>query len=143
MKRFGVSMDEDLLESFDELIQARGYENRSEAIRDLVRKELVKQECKDDEKETWGALLVVFDHHQRGLNAKLTEKQHSHIENVVSSLHVHLNAENCLEVIIMRGTVAQLNKIGDEIISTKGVKYGKINIATGGEFNAENKESNH
>lgn len=130
--RFGISIDENLLQQFDELIGNKGYNNRSEALRDLMRDTLVEQEWTRDDAETVGTVTLVYDHHTRDLSDKLTEHQHSHHQAIVSVLHVHLDAHNCLEVAVVRGTSRAVRKLADELIGTKGVKHGKLVMTTTG-----------
>jgi CopG family nickel-responsive transcriptional regulator len=131
--RFGISMDEELLESFDRLIERKGYANRSEAIRDLIRAAQVELEWEEGEKESVGTVTLVYNHHVRDLSDKLTEQQHSHHDQIVSALHVHLDAHNCLEVLVVRGKARDVRKIADELIGVKGVKHGKLVMTTTGE----------
>jgi CopG family nickel-responsive transcriptional regulator len=131
--RFGISIDDKLLDSFDRLIETKGYMNRSEAIRDLIRAALVELKWEGGEEETVGTVTLVYDHHVRDLSDKLTEQQHSHHEQIISALHVHLDAHNCLEVLVVRGTSRDVKKIADELIGVKGVKHGKLVMTTTGE----------
>ncbi len=131
--RFGVSIDEKLLESFDSLIEKKGYMNRSEAIRDLIRASLVELKWEGGEEETVGTVTLVYDHHVRDLSDKLTEQQHAHHDKVISTLHVHLDAHNCLEVLVVRGKARDVKKIADELIKVKGVKHGKLVMTTTGQ----------
>lgn len=123
--RFGVAMDAELLGRFDERLGARGYANRSEALRDLVRAWL-----SDDHVHgggmTVGTLTLVYDHHVRELSEKLTEMQHDLGEHVVSTLHVHLDHDHCLEVIVLRGPAALIQEAADRLLATKGVEHGKL-----------------
>jgi len=133
LARFSVAMDEDLLASFDDLVARRGTGvNRSEAVRDLVRDALVDAEWEDSEGEIVGTVTMVFDHHASDLSDKLDALQHAHHERIVSSMHVHLDAHNCLEVIVVRGTSAQVRSIADALLGTKGVKHGKLVSTTAG-----------
>jgi CopG family transcriptional regulator, nickel-responsive regulator len=134
LARFGVSMGEPLLERFDALIAAKGYVNRSEAIRDLVRASLVEEQWEAGEDEVVGTVTLVYDHHASDLAEKLTEHQHSHHEEVVSTLHVHLDAHHCLEVVVLRGAAPALKRIADGLIGTKGVKHGRFVATTTGEL---------
>ncbi|MBU2514777.1 nickel-responsive transcriptional regulator NikR [bacterium] len=131
--RFGVSIDERLLKQFDELISKKGYVNRSEAVRDLIRNNLVneKWESNDDE-EAVGTVTLVYDHHTRELADKLTEHQHEYHKNIISSMHIHLDAHHCLEVVVVRGKPSEIKRISDELIGTKGVKHGKLVSTTAG-----------
>lgn len=131
--RFGISLDEKLLENFDALIEEKSYMNRSEAIRDLIRASLVEERLGSENQEAVGTVTLVYNHHVRDLSDKLTEHQHSHHEQIVSSVHVHLDAHNCLEVLIIRGEVRAIKKIANELIGVKGVKHGKLVLTTTGE----------
>lgn len=131
LTRFGISIDRQLLKHFDQLIADKGYGNRSEAIRDLIRNTLVDdQVTRDQDAETVGTVTLVYDHHTRDLSEKLTEHQHSHHDAIVSALHVHLDAHHCLEVIVVRGSAAQVRRLADELIGTRGVKHGKLVLTT-------------
>lgn len=132
LTRFGVSMDFDLLARFDALLSSKGYVNRSEAVRDLVRDALVEDGLDRGEGEAVGTITIVYDHHVRDLSDKLTEHQHTHHDAIVSALHVHLDHHNCLEVIIVKGQVPAVKRLADELIGTKGVKHGKVVITTAG-----------
>src|SRR5713101_7334096 len=132
LSRIGVAIDSDLLEKFDELINRRGYTNRSEAFRDLIRDELVEQTWESPESNVVGTVTLVYDHHVRSLNDKLTDMQHEHHRSILSTLHVHLDHDNCLEVLIVKGKAAVVQKIADALISTKGVKHGRLTLTTSG-----------
>jgi CopG family nickel-responsive transcriptional regulator len=131
--RFGVSIDDKLLESFDRLIELKGDMNRSEAIRDLIRATLVELRWEGGEEETVGTVTLVYNHHVRDLSDKLTEQQHTHHNQIISALHIHLDAHNCLEVLVVRGKARDVKKIADELIGVKGVKHGKLVMTTTGE----------
>src|SRR4030042_568755 len=131
--RFGVSIPDDLLDKFDVLIAEKGYTNRSEAIRDLIRDRLVEDEWGASEHDVVGTVTVVYNHEQSDLAQKLTQIQHRQHELVISSLHVHLDQHNCLEVLIMRGRSDDVKKVGQLLISTRGVKHGKITMTTTGQ----------
>jgi CopG family nickel-responsive transcriptional regulator len=133
LERFGVSMEDDLLSRFDSLIQERGYNSRSEAIRDLVRRELVAEEWADPQAEVIGTITIVYEHHEHELANVLTELQHNHHDSIVCSTHVHLDPHNCLEVIIVRGPSNQVKRIADLLISTRGVKHGQLVSTTTGQ----------
>jgi CopG family nickel-responsive transcriptional regulator len=126
--RFGVAMDADLLQRFDEHIGAKGYGNRSEALRDLVRADLVNAHLKRDGLAV-ATLTLVYDHHVRELSEKLTDMQHDLGEHVVSTLHVHLDHDHCLEVIVLRGPAGLIQSAADRLLATKGVKHGRL-VAT-------------
>jgi CopG family nickel-responsive transcriptional regulator len=133
LARFGISIDPRLLDSFDRLITIKGYVNRSEAIRDMIRNALVEDQiARTDTTPTVGTVTLVYDHHTRDLSDKLTEHQHSHHDAIVSALHVHLDAHHCLEVVVVRGTAAQIKRLADELIGTKGVKHGKLVLTSVG-----------
>ena len=133
--RFGVSMDSRLLNQFDELIDRKSYVNRSEAVRDLVRSALVEDQWTRADEETVGTVSIVYDHHTRELSDKLTEHQHIHHNAIVSTLHVHLDEHNCLEVVVLKGKAGEVKKIADELIGAKGVKHGKlVSTTTGRDF---------
>jgi CopG family nickel-responsive transcriptional regulator len=133
--RFGVAMDEELLDSFDALVAKRGTAtNRSEAVRDLVRDALVDAQWEGSEdEEIVGTITMVFDHHANDLTDKLDSVQHAHHEKVVSSMHVHLDAHNCLEVIVVRGPSGDIRAIAETLLGTKGVKHGKLVTTTTGQ----------
>jgi CopG family transcriptional regulator, nickel-responsive regulator len=134
LSRIGVAIDSDLLEKFDGLIARRGYTNRSEAFRDMIRQELVEQAWEADRKVV-GTVSIVYDHHVRLLNEKLTDLQHEHYHHILSTLHVHLDHDHCLEVLVVRGKASEVRRIADGLISTKGVKHGRLTItATGAEL---------
>jgi CopG family nickel-responsive transcriptional regulator len=133
LTRFGISIDERLLSKFDEMINEKGYVNRSEAIRDLIRAALVEEEWGDENQQTVATVTLVYDHHTRDLSDKLTEHQHSHHEEIVSTLHVHLDHHHCLEVVVIKGLASRVKRIADELIGTKGVKHGKLVTTTSGQ----------
>ncbi len=130
--RFGISIDDRLLQRFDELIDKKGYQNRSEAIRDLIRNSLVQEEWGKDDEEAVGTIALVYDHHTRDLSDKLTDHQHSHHEEIISTLHVHLDHHHCLEVVVAKGKAKQIKKLAEELIGTKGVKHGDLMTTTTG-----------
>lgn len=130
--RFGVAMDKVLLEKFDRLLTGKGYKNRSEAIRDLVRNNLVEEEWKTVNKETVGTVTIVYTHTVRELSDILTELQHHYHSEIISCMHVHLDAHNCLEVLAVKGKAEKIKKIAGRLISTKGVKHGKLVMTTTG-----------
>ncbi|HER25409.1 MAG TPA: nickel-responsive transcriptional regulator NikR [Candidatus Atribacteria bacterium] len=129
--RFGVSLEKTLLEKFDRLVKEKKYPNRSEAIRDLIRENLVRKEWIEG-KEVAGAITLVFDHHKRELVNTLTDIQHDFHPLIISSQHIHLDHDNCLEIIVVRGKPIEVRGLADELKSTKGVKYGSLSIASTG-----------
>ena len=132
LSRIGVAIDASLLEKFDQLISGRGYTNRSEAFRDLIRDELIRQDWESPEAQVVGTVTLVYDHHVRQLSERLTNLQHDYHHNILSTLHVHLDHDNCLEVLIVKGKSATVRKIADALIATKGVKHGRLTITTTG-----------
>jgi CopG family nickel-responsive transcriptional regulator len=127
--RFGVAMERPLLEAFDARIARRGYENRSEALRDLVRADLVRDAWARGD-ETVATISLVYDHHVRDLTERLNAIQHEHAARIVSALHVHLDHEHCLEVIVARGPAHELESLADRLIGTKGVLSGEISATS-------------
>jgi len=130
--RFGVSLEERLLARFDRLIGGKGYANRSEAIRDLIRDSLVRDQWELGDADAVGTLTLVYDHETRELEDRLTELQHAHYKAIVSTLHVHLDAHHCLEVLVLRGKAALLKSIADKLIGTRGVKHGTFSATSEG-----------
>ncbi len=128
--RFGVSIPEELIERFDRLIERRGYANRSEAIRGLIRDTLVQEVIASPSAKVVGALSLVYSHHTHDLSDRLTEMQHQDHGVIVSTLHIHLDAHNCLEVIILKGKASRVKKMADNLISMRGVKHGKLTLTT-------------
>jgi len=129
--RFGVSIDEELLKTFDEYIERKRYTNRSEALRDLIRNHLVEEEW-DENKETVGTITMVYDHHVPELTERLTELQHQYNELIQSTLHIHLDHHRCLEVLVVRGRSGRIKEVANGLIATKGVKHGKLTATTTG-----------
>lgn len=132
LSRIGVAIDSDLLVRFDKLIASRGYTNRSEAFRDMIRDELVEKAWEKPDSQVVGTVTLVYDHHVRMLNEKLTDMQHDHFHHILSTLHVHLDHDNCLEVLVVKGKAREVTKIADALISTKGVKHGRLTITVTG-----------
>lgn len=130
--RFGVSMDDELLKKLDLIVRRRRYPNRSEAIRDLIRASLVEDEWNKARGEVIGILVIVFDHHHRELSSRLLEKEHHSSVNIVATLHLHLDHDNCLEAKVIRGKPGHVRKIADELTAMKGVKFGRLIPATVG-----------
>ena len=129
--RFGVSLPKELLEKFDSHIQQENYHTRSSAIADLIRSELIKKEWEEN-KDVAGVIVLVYDHHQRELLAKLTEIQHSFHGLIISSQHVHLDHDNCFEVIVVKGTAGKIRELSSLLKVEKGVKHTSISLATTG-----------
>lgn len=131
--RFGVSLDMTLLDRFDKLIGKMGYENRSEAIRDLIREKLVQEEWQAPAGETFGIAFLVYDHETLSLDKRLTDTQHKYLNNIVSSLHVHIDEHNCLEAVVLKGSGKTVRAIGEKLASMRGIKYGKLSMGTTGQ----------
>jgi CopG family nickel-responsive transcriptional regulator len=131
LTRTGVSLEDDLLRQFDRLIAKRGYKNRSEALRDLIRDSLVT-EAVDENKDVVATLSMIYDHHRPGLSNKLIEIQHHAHGKVLAATHVHLDEDNCLEVVIMKGRSGAVKHLADHMLSMRGVKHGKLILTTTG-----------
>ncbi|HLH38994.1 MAG TPA: nickel-responsive transcriptional regulator NikR [Bryobacteraceae bacterium] len=132
LSRIGVAIDSALLQKFDDLIARRGYTNRSEAFRDLIREALIEKTSERADSLVVGTLTLVYDHRVRMLADRLTSMQHENFHHVLSTLHVHLDHDNCLEVLVLKGKSSTVRKIADALISTKGVKHGRLTITTSG-----------
>jgi len=128
VERVGISVESELLEAFDRLIKKQGYANRSEAIRDLIRQNLAEEKIKKPDTKAIAGIFLVYDHHATDLSHKLLEIQHNHVLHTISSTHVHLDHHNCLEIIICKGNVRELEAMGESLKSLKGVKLGKVNM---------------
>src|SRR5260370_27042361 len=131
LTRISISLENALLDAFDQANAGKGYATRSEAIRDLIRDRLVKEQAERAEGEQVAVVTLVYDHHARELAARLIDKQHHHHHLVVSSLHVHLGERHCLEVSILRGPPGEVKHLGEELLSTKGVLHGEIIYTSG------------
>lgn len=131
--RFGISIDQDLLERFDREIISGGYTNRSEAIRDLIRNHLVQSEWSGEDVEVAGTITLVYDHHVRGLSDLLLEVQHRYHNLILSVMHVHLTHNNCLEVLVIKGPAGTAKEVAGRLLGVKGVKHGKLTITSTGE----------
>ena len=132
VSRFSISLPPWLLQQFDEISKEKGYDNRSLAIGDMMRDRLVEHRQKFGNEDIAGTITLVYDHHKQHVQAALTDIQHDHHEVIVSTVHVHLDHDNCLEVLVVRGKAAVVKKIADELISAKGVKHGKLTVTTTG-----------
>ena len=130
LSRFGVSIDSTLLKKFDRFIKGTGYMNRSEAFRDLIRARLVEEEIKDLTTSALGVFSLVYDHHKRELEERLTELQHQHHTSVIAATHVHVDHDNCLEVVLLKGKVGTMQHIANSLSSLKGVKHSKLVLTT-------------
>ena len=129
--RFGVSLEKELLDRFDKLLKERGYPNRSEAIRDLIRENLVKKEWIEG-KEVAGAITLVYDHHRSELVNRLTDIQHDYHHLIISTQHIHLDHDNCLEIVVVKGKPKDAEKLCQALRSIKGVKHGALTMASTG-----------
>jgi len=131
LTRVAISIDRRLMERFDALMDEKGFTNRSEAIRDLIRDALVEREWEEG-KEVVGTITLVYNHHTRELSDTLNELQHSYYDAIISNLHVHLDEHNCLEVMVVRGNSTDVKTLADRLIGTRGVVHGKLTMATTG-----------
>ena len=129
--RFGVSIEPDLLKKFDKIIKKKGYTNRSEAIRDIIRKNLITEKTEDPNSEAIGTLTMIYDHHAGNLTNKLLDLQHKHHKEILTTTHIHVDHDNCLEILALKGKTSNIQKLADNIRSLKGIKHGEIVIAEG------------
>ena len=132
LKRFTVSMEDSLLEDFDGFIQDRHYQNRSEALRDLIRNRIIEKEWAAD-KDVMGVISLVYDHHQPNLQEKVTEMQHDFHHQIVSTTHVHMDHDNCLEVIIVRGKAGEVLGLADSLRALRGVRNSNLSMSSTGQ----------
>ena len=130
--RFGVSLDKALLDKFDRYIRERNYSNRSEAFRDLIRQELIKKEW-DEGDDIAGAITLIYDHHSRDLLGKITDMQHDYQKIIISTQHIHLDHDNCLEIVAVRGQPREVTTLADMMKSIKGVKHCTLSMSSTGE----------
>jgi len=128
ISRFGVSIEPDLLSKFDKIIKKEGYSNRSEAIRDLIRKGLIEEKNKDPDAKAIGTLTIIYDHHSGTITNKLLDLQHDHHSEILSTTHIHIDHHNCLEVLVLRGKTGRIQKLSDNIKALKGIKHGELVI---------------
>ena len=126
--RFGVSIEPELLKKFDKIIKKEGYENRSEAIRDLIRSQLIEEKSKNPDERVIGTLTMIYDHHTGNLTNKLLELQHNHNNEILSTTHIHVDHHNCLEVLVLKGKSGRIQKLADSIKALKGIKNGELVI---------------
>jgi len=130
LSRIGVAIDAELLAQFDRLIGERGYGSRSEAFRDMVRDALINQAAAADETPVVGTITLVYDHHQRMLSDRLTSAQHEFHHAMLSTLHVHLDHDNCLEVVVVKGPAGEVRHVADHLIAMKGVTHGRLTLTS-------------
>ena len=126
--RFGVSIEPDLLKKFDKIIKKKGYANRSEAIRDIIRKNLITEKTEDPNTEAIGTLTMIYDHHAGNLTNRLLDLQHHHHKEILTTTHIHVDHDNCLEVLVLKGKTGNIQKLADNIKSLKGIKHGELVI---------------
>jgi CopG family nickel-responsive transcriptional regulator len=125
--RFGVSIDQDLLENYDRLIAERGYATRSEALRDLIREVLIQQKIEtQSEIHALGSLTLIYDHHASNLLQEMAQLQHDFHQLILSVMHLHVSHDDCLEIIALRGVVAEIVELANGLLSLKGIKNGKL-----------------
>jgi CopG family transcriptional regulator, nickel-responsive regulator len=128
--RIGVSLEPELLNKFDDMIERKGYTTRSEAIRDLIRRALNEESWKHEGLEIIGTITLAYDHHSGSVREKLMDIQHSRYAKIISTLHLHVDEDKCLEVILVRGMVEEVRKLADELSSVRGVLYGKLTMTS-------------
>lgn len=125
--RFGVSIDQDLLENYDRLIAGRGYATRSEALRDLIRDALIQEKIEtQSEISALGSLTLVYDHHARNLAQEMGAIQHDFHDNILSVMHLHISHDDCMEILALRGAVSEIAELANRLLSLKGIKNGKL-----------------
>lgn len=129
--RFGVSLEKGLLDRYDTLIEKQGYATRSEALRDLIRQELIKKEWEEDQ-EVAGTITFIYDHHRRGLSSQLTDLQHDHQDIIISTQHIHLDHHNCLEIVAVKGHATEVQTLANALRSVKGVRHGALSMTSTG-----------
>ena len=124
--RFGVSIEPGLLKKFDRFLKEKGYDNRSEAIRDLIRKQLITETTQDDKALMLGTFTMVYDHHTGHLTEKLLDIQHDHTDEILTTTHIHIDHHHCLEILILKGKKGRLQHLSDTITALKGIKHGEL-----------------
>jgi len=129
--RFGVSLEKSLLDRFDDVIREKQYTNRSEALRDLIRRELVQREWQEGG-DVAGAITLIYDHHQRDILSKVTDTQHGFQGVIISTQHIHLDHHNCLEIVAARGKAEDVQKLADALRSIKGVRHATLSMSSTG-----------
>jgi CopG family nickel-responsive transcriptional regulator len=132
LARFGVSLSRSLLKELDRMVRKKGYRNRSLALSDMIRDHLVEHQQELRDSEVAGTITLVYDHHRPHVQETLTDLQHKQVATIISSLHVHLDHDNCLEVLIVRGRASVLRSVADHLIAVRGVKHGKLMLTTTG-----------
>jgi CopG family nickel-responsive transcriptional regulator len=124
--RFGVSIEPDLLEKFDRMMKKKGYTNRSEAIRDIIRANIIQEKNTDPDQKGLGTLTILYDHHSGPLTERLIELQHENYTRILTTTHIHIDHENCLEVLILQGKLGDIQTLADKIKALKGIKHGEL-----------------
>ncbi|MEI8351471.1 MAG: nickel-responsive transcriptional regulator NikR [bacterium] len=133
VSRFSLSMPAGLVRQLDQMVKAKGYVNRSQAVADMVSAHLVEVQGEEGEREIAGTITLVYDHHKRNVQALLTDIQHDHQEVIIATLHVHLDHHHCMEVLAVRGKAGVVRLVADQLIAARGVKHGKLTVTTTGE----------
>jgi CopG family nickel-responsive transcriptional regulator len=134
VSRISISLPGELLHQFDEMSAQKGYENRSLAMSEMIRDRLVDHRQKFGDEEIAGTITLVYDHHRQHVQETLTNIQHDYHDTIISTLHVHLDHHNCLEVLVVRGKAAMIKKIADSLIGAKGIKHGKLTVTSTGDL---------
>jgi CopG family transcriptional regulator, nickel-responsive regulator len=124
--RFGVSIEPELLQKFDTIIKKKGYTNRSEAIRDLIRENIIEEQNANPTHKGFGTLTILYNHHSGPLTERLLELQHEHHQHILTTTHIHIDHDNCLEVLILQGKTGNIQTLADNIKALKGIKYGEL-----------------
>jgi len=124
--RFGVSIEPELLTKFDKTIKKKSYTNRSEAIRDMIRKNIITDESNEPDSEGIGTLTMIYNHHSGPLTNRLLEIQHEHHHEILTTAHIHVDHDNCLEVLVLKGKIKEIQKLADSIKALKGIKHGEL-----------------
>ena len=130
--RFGVSLNRSLLKALDRMVRKQGYRNRSLALSDMIRDRLVEHRQEMEDRDVVGSITLVYDHHRSHVQRTLTDLQHHHLNTIVSTLHVHLDYDHCLEVLVVRGKASLVRDVADHLIAARGVKHGKLMLTTTG-----------
>ena len=132
LARFGVSLSRSLLKELDGMVRKKGYRNRSQALSDMIRDQLMDYQQKSGDSEVAGTVTLVYDHHRPNVQESLTDLQHKHLDKIISTLHVHLDHHNCLEVLVVRGKASVVKSIAEHLIAVRGVKHGKLMLTSTG-----------
>ena len=132
LSRFSISMAGDLVDRLDQMVKAQGYDNRSQAVADMVRDRLVEHHGREDNRIIAGSITLVYDHHKRGIQAQLTKIQHDFGEGIIATMHAHLDHHNCMEILAVKGKARAIRQLADRLIASKGVKHGKLTMTTTG-----------